>query len=99
MAATNEKPSRAKTLERIRAFRLIDDDFMQVCFQENIPCTELVLRIISLLQRASARFFCRQLRVLFNRHRGVRTTGTRCFLPSRPGFARPDSSQSLCLPS
>ena len=46
MAATNDKASRAKTLERIRAFRLIDDDFMQVCFQENIPCTELVLRII-----------------------------------------------------
>ena len=36
----------AKTLERIRAFRLMDDDFMQVCFNDNIPCVELVLRII-----------------------------------------------------
>ena len=36
----------AKTRERIQAFRLIDDDFMQVCFHDNIPCTELVLRII-----------------------------------------------------
>ena len=40
MAATNDRTAGlAKTLERIRAFRLIDDDFMQVCFQENIPCT------------------------------------------------------------
>jgi len=33
-------------LQRIRAFRLMDDDFMNACFDENIEATELVLRII-----------------------------------------------------
>jgi hypothetical protein len=35
-----------KDLERIRNFRLMDDDFMTACFAENIECTELVLQII-----------------------------------------------------
>ncbi|MBO4914379.1 MAG: hypothetical protein J5449_04155 [Oscillospiraceae bacterium] len=33
-------------LQRIRGFRLIDDDFMTVCFADNIECTELLLRIV-----------------------------------------------------
>ena len=33
-------------LQRIRGFRLIDDDFMNVCFDNNIEATELMLRII-----------------------------------------------------
>ena len=33
-------------LQRIRGFRLIDDDFMNVCFDDNIEGTELLLRII-----------------------------------------------------
>ena len=33
-------------LQRIRGFRLIDDDFMNACFDGNIEGTELVLRII-----------------------------------------------------
>lgn len=33
-------------LQRIRGFRLIDDDFMNACFDDNIEGTELVLRII-----------------------------------------------------
>lgn len=33
-------------LQRIRGFRLIDDDFMNACFDDNIEATELVLRII-----------------------------------------------------
>ncbi len=33
-------------LQRIRGFRLLDDDFMTKCFEENIEATELVLRII-----------------------------------------------------
>ena len=33
-------------LQRIRGFRLIDDDFMNACFEGNIEGTELVLRII-----------------------------------------------------
>lgn len=33
-------------LQRIRGFRLIDDDFMNACFDDNIKATELLLRII-----------------------------------------------------
>ena len=33
-------------LQRIRGFRLIDDDFMNACFDGNIEGTELLLRII-----------------------------------------------------
>ena len=33
-------------LQRIRGLRLIDDDFMNVCFDENIEGTEFILRII-----------------------------------------------------
>ncbi|MBE5863214.1 MAG: nuclease [Lachnospiraceae bacterium] len=33
-------------LQRIRGFRLIDDDFMNACFDGNIEATELILRII-----------------------------------------------------
>ena len=33
-------------LERIKGFRLIDDDFMNICFDGNIEGTQLLLRII-----------------------------------------------------
>ena len=33
-------------LQRIRGFRLFDDDFMNACFSDNIEGTELMLRII-----------------------------------------------------
>ena len=33
-------------LQRIRGFRLIDDDFMNACFDGNIEATELLLNII-----------------------------------------------------
>ena len=33
-------------LERIRGFRLMDDTFMNVCFEENVEGTQLVLQII-----------------------------------------------------
>ena len=33
-------------LQRIRDFRLMDDDFMNACFDGDIEATELVLRII-----------------------------------------------------
>ena len=33
-------------LQRIRGFRLLDDDFMTKCFEENIEATELVLHIV-----------------------------------------------------
>lgn len=37
---------REKILQRIQDFRLLDDDFMTKCFENNIECTELILRII-----------------------------------------------------
>ena len=40
----NEK--REKILEKIQQFCLMDDDFMTKCFEDNIECTELVLKII-----------------------------------------------------
>ena len=46
MTTDANRPVSAATLERIRRFRLIDDVFMRVCFQDNIECTQLVLRII-----------------------------------------------------
>ena len=33
-------------LARIKKFRLMDDDFMNACFDGNIEATELILRII-----------------------------------------------------
>ena len=33
-------------LERLRNFRLFDDDFMTACLDNNLPCTELILRIL-----------------------------------------------------
>ena len=37
---------RRRMLEGIRKFRLIDDTFMNVCFNDSPECTQLVLRII-----------------------------------------------------
>lgn len=33
-------------LERLRKFRLMDDDFMSKCFEDNIECVELVVQIV-----------------------------------------------------
>ncbi len=33
-------------LEHIRKFKLMDDDFMLKCFEDNIECTELVVNIV-----------------------------------------------------
>ena len=41
-----EEKFRPEDLQRIRGFRLMDDDFMSKCFEENIECTELVLQIV-----------------------------------------------------
>ena len=35
-----------ETLDRLRRLRLMDDDFMSKCFEDNIECAELVVRII-----------------------------------------------------
>ena len=35
-----------KNMERIRRLRLIDDEFMTVCFEDSIEATQLVLRIV-----------------------------------------------------
>ena len=41
-----EQGVKKEDLERLRKFRLIDDDFMSKCFEDNIECTELVVRIV-----------------------------------------------------
>ena len=43
---TESEREHQKNLERIRRLRLIDDVFMNVCFDDNIEGTELILRII-----------------------------------------------------
>ena len=42
----NKKLQHQKDLERIKSFRLIDDDFMNACFDGNIEAVELLLHII-----------------------------------------------------
>lgn len=42
----NSDQQHQEDLQRIRGFRLIDDDFMNACFDNNIEGTELILRII-----------------------------------------------------
>lgn len=41
----NEKYSQ-QDLQRLRGLRLMDDDFMSKCFENNIECAELVLHIV-----------------------------------------------------
>ena len=45
MAAT--KQQHQEDLQRLRALRPIDDDFMRCLFKDNIPLVEFVLRIIT----------------------------------------------------
>lgn len=42
----NEEERYKKDLQRIQNFRLLDDDFMSKCFENNIECTELILHIV-----------------------------------------------------
>lgn len=46
MPIQSAKERREKIQKRIKRFRLFDDEFMTKCFEDNIECTELVLRII-----------------------------------------------------
>ena len=46
MTTDAKQPVSEATNRRIQRFPLIDDVFMRVCFQDNIECTELVLRSI-----------------------------------------------------
>lgn len=50
MCITIEKKTkeqkRKQLLQRIKSFRLLDDDFMTKCFENNIECTELLLHIV-----------------------------------------------------
>ena len=39
-------PLAPKQLRLIQKLRLMDDHFMRACLKDNIPCVELVLRII-----------------------------------------------------
>ena len=40
------EPRYREYLKRIEAFRLIDDDFMNACFDNHPECAQLVLRIL-----------------------------------------------------
>jgi len=42
----NSNNRREELIQKIKEFRLLDDDFMSRVFDENIECTELILRII-----------------------------------------------------
>ncbi|MCR5322035.1 MAG: PD-(D/E)XK nuclease family transposase [Lachnospiraceae bacterium] len=42
----NQNQQREEDLQRIRGLRLIDDDFMNACFDDNIEGTQLILSII-----------------------------------------------------
>ena len=46
MSVQSAKEKREKIQKRIKGFRLFDDEFMTKCFEDDIECTELVLRII-----------------------------------------------------
>ena len=41
-----KKNFKEEYLEKLKQFRLMDDDFMSKCFEDNIECTELVVRIV-----------------------------------------------------
>ncbi len=43
---TEQERRHQEDLERIKGFRLMDDDFMTKCFEGETACTELVLRIV-----------------------------------------------------
>ena len=44
--ADGQRKQHQEDLQRIRGFRLIDDDFMNACLDDNIEGTELILRIV-----------------------------------------------------
>lgn len=44
--SVQDAEERERIRERVKGFRLFDDEFMSKCFADNIECTELVLRII-----------------------------------------------------
>ena len=46
MSVQSAKEKREKIQKRIKGFRLFDDEFMTKCFEDDIECTELILRII-----------------------------------------------------
>ena len=46
MKTMDKEQQHQEDLQRLRGFRLIDDDFMNACFDGNIEGTELILRII-----------------------------------------------------
>ena len=51
---------RTELLQKIKEFRLFDDDFMSRVFDNNIECTELILRIILNNQDIKVKKVCTQ---------------------------------------
>ncbi len=60
-----------KDLQRIRNFRLMDDDFLSKCFEKNIECTELILQII-LQQDIQVQKVCTQVPIKNLQGRSIR---------------------------
>lgn len=55
-----------RDLQYIQDFRLLDDDFMSKCFEDNIECTELVLHIVLnredlKVQKVNTQYFIKNL--------------------------------------
>ena len=46
MGNLTDEQKRAELIEQILEMRLLDDDFMTKCFEEDLNCTEFVLRIV-----------------------------------------------------
>ncbi len=42
----DQEKKRQEILQRIKGLRLMDDEFMTKCFEDNVECTELMLQII-----------------------------------------------------
>ena len=60
---------RQKNLQKLQEFTLMDDDFMNACFSDNLGLTEFVLRII--MKKTTCTSFMPRLRRLLRAFWGV----------------------------
>lgn len=59
-------------MRRIQSFRLLDDDFMTKCFENNIECTELLLHIVMAKEDLKVQEVCTQYFIKNLQGRSVR---------------------------
>ena len=82
-------------LQRLRGFRLLDDDFLTKCFEEGTQCIQLVLRIVlemPVLEVVSAHT---QVVVEHLLTRSVRLDGKSMWKFSAPTRALDESGQDI----